>query len=152
MKVEDVIQGQKVVTADIEQTVGEVADLMQREGITGVPIVDGFGALAGLVTVSRVVEIARASHDASADLPLEPNWSPSQRTHDADSHWRRWPVKDVMVTELVTVRRDTPVAEAAKTLCNAQVHRAVVLGDDRNVCGVISSLDFTRLVAQSNIA
>jgi len=53
-----------------------------------------------------------------------------------------------MVSDLVTVNDDASVRDAARALINAEVHRAVVLGPDRNVCGIVSAMDFTRLVAE----
>jgi CBS domain-containing protein len=112
-----------------------------------VPVVDEWGSLAGLVTVSRIVELAR-DHGHGLGLPLEPTWSPSQRSKVSDSHWQSLGARDAMVSDLVTVTEGTSVRDAARALLDGQVHRAVVLGEDRNVCGVVSAVDFTRLVAE----
>ena len=147
MNVKELIAGQAVVTARLDQTLGEVAALMARHHVTGVPIVDEWGCLAGLVTVSRIIELAR-EHGHGLDLPLEPSWSPTQRAQGSDGQWHGFAARDAMVSDLVTVTQETSVREAARALLDGQVHRAVVLGPDRNVCGVVSTMDFTRLVAE----
>lgn len=149
MKVKELIAGQHVVTARLDQPLEDVANLMAEHRITGVPIVDEWGVLAGLVTASRVMELARHGVGPGKDLPLEPEWSPAQRTALHDMDWRHLPAREAMVTDLLTVDQEADVKEAARALVNREVHRAVVLGQDRNVTGIVSSMDFTLLVAES---
>jgi CBS domain-containing protein len=151
VKVKDLIAEQRVVTASIDATLGHVARIMRDEDVSGVPIVDEWGALSGLVTATDIVRKACPSRDVDLDIPLDAAWSPAQHTHEHDPDWREMSVRDCMVSDLCTVDEDDDVREAARALMNREVHRAVVLGKDRNVVGIVSSLDFTELVAEAKV-
>jgi len=147
MKVSDVIAGQKLITARLDADVGHVAELMRAHHVHGVPIVDEWGALAGLVSATQILDLARA-WSGSADVPGDGSWSPAQRAVGPAFPWQKLLAKDIMTSDLVTVTHDEDLVDAARALVNRNVHRAIVLGADRNVKGVISSLDFATLVAE----
>ena len=147
MKVSEVIAGQRVLTVRIDQSMGHAADIMRDHHVTGVPVVDEWGVLAGLVTTGIVGDVMRES--APRGLPSDPAWHPATRAvPGAAVDWRNVSVRDVMVTDLCTVNVGDDVRVAAQALINRNVHRAIVLGPDRNVAGVVSALDFTLLVAE----
>lgn len=150
MKVSDVIKDQELVTAGMATEVGAVAELMRKHHVTGVPIVDDWGALAGLVTSSIVMDLARAWAPSAGDIPIDHGWFPAGGAALAFP-WTKLLSKDVMTSDLCTVMHDDDLVEAARAMVNKGVHRAVVLGKDRNVMGVISSLDFVRLAAEGRL-
>lgn len=140
MKVQQLIQGQAVVTARIDQTLGEVAALMKERHVSGIPIVDEWGVLSGLVTASTIVEVLRGDHDEAL--------ARKSRARE----WQSIPVREAMVTDLCTVDVDADVQHAARSMAQRRVHRAVVLGKDRNVLGVLSTLDVVQLVCDGRVA
>jgi CBS domain-containing protein len=150
MKISDVIHGQKLVTARMSTPAGEIADLMRSHHVTGIPIVDDWGVLAGLVTSSMVMDLARAWAPRPGELPLDPDWHGSSERSFAFP-WTKLKAEDVMTSNLCTVMGDDDLAAAAKAMMHRGVHRAVVLGKDRNVAGVLSSLDFVRLAAEGKL-
>lgn len=152
MKVKDLVKDQHVVTAPIDSTLGEIAGIMRDADVSGVPVVDEWGALCGLVTATDVVKKASPGRAHDLDLPADAGWSPAQHTHEHDPEWTNLSAKECMVSDLVTVDLDDDVQEAARALINRMVHRAVVLGKDRNVHGILTSLDFTELVAEGKAA
>jgi CBS domain-containing protein len=151
MKVSDVISGQHLVTSRLDSRVGEIAELMKAHRVTGVPVVDEWGALAGLVTSSIVMELARAWSPAHHDMPLDHGWGTPQDHPAPLVSWTQLRAADVMTSDLVTVMHDHDVVEAAQAMMNRGVHRVVVLGKDRNVVGVLSAMDFARLVATGTL-
>ena len=148
MKVNELIQKQDVVTASIDAKLGEIAVIMRDHDVSGVPIVDEWGALCGLVTATDVLRRASPGPCRELELPLDASWSPAQHTHEHDPNWVNLSVRECMVSDLVTVDLEDDIREAARSLINRGVHRAVVLGKDRNVHGIISALDFAELVAE----
>jgi CBS-domain-containing membrane protein len=54
---------------------------------------------------------------------------------------RTWQVDDVMTTDVVTVRPDTPYREIVDTLANHRVSAAPVVDEDQRVLGVVSEAD-----------
>ncbi len=151
MKVKDLIKDQRVVTAPIDSTLGEIAAVMRDADVSGVPVVDEWGALCGLVTATDVVKRASPSRAHELELPADMGWSPTQHTHEHDPDWKNLSARDCMVSDLVTVSLEDDVQEAARALINRMVHRAVVLGKDRNVRGILSTLDLTELVAEGKL-
>lgn len=59
-------------------------------------------------------------------------------------------VDDVMRRNLVTVPLDASLVEVARHMTERQVHRVLVLDGDR-LCGVITTLDFARLVVDARL-
>lgn len=151
MRVKDLIPEQRVVTASIDAKLGEIAALMRDEEVSGVPIIDEWGALCGLVTATDIVRKASPGRCHELELPVDAAWSPAQHTHEHDPNWTELPVRECMVSDLVTIGFEDEVQEAARQLINRGVHRAVVLGEDRNVHGVLSALDFVELVAEGKV-
>lgn len=147
MKVADVIQGQELVTAGMSTPVGQIAELMRKHSVTGVPIVDDWNVLAGLVTSSIVLELARVWAPRPGEVPLDAGWHPAGAAVPTFP-WTHLKAKDVMTSDLCTVMVDDDLQEAARAMVNRGVHRAIVLGKDRNVKGILSSLDFVRLCAE----
>jgi CBS domain-containing protein len=152
VKVKDLIKDQRVVTAPIDATLGEVAAMMRDADVSGVPVVDEWGALCGLVTATDVVKKASPSRAHELELPSDVGWSPTQHTHEHDPDWKGLSARECMVSDLVTIDLEDDVQEAARALINRMVHRAVVLGPDRNVRGILTTLDFTELVAEGKVA
>jgi CBS domain-containing protein len=51
------------------------------------------------------------------------------------------PVKEVMTTDVVTFREDTPVEEIALTLTSKRITGGPVINDDGHVVGIVSETD-----------
>ncbi len=114
-----------VVTAWEEDSVKEVIDLMKEKGIHAMPIISKESSDAELI----IRGIITAS-DLSGDLNVSNK------------------VKDIMTSSSVHVVHTTSSARAAaKMMLRHQVHHIVVM-DEGKVEGMISSLDFVKLVAE----
>ena len=101
-----------VVTLAVGDPVDRARDLMLSMGIHGLPIVDEDNRIVGIVT----------SHD------LVDDWPPSE------------PISSVMSHSVVTIESEAGLAEAAQLMKSELVHHLVVV-NDRQPCGVISSYD-----------
>jgi len=106
----------------------DVADLLDRSGISGVPVVDWSGYLVGVVTTMDLLRV-RASDS------LWPDWS-------------RLSTRHVMSQPALTVTVDTPVEHAARMIESHHIHRLVVVADDGETpIGVLSATDLVRAMA-----
>ena len=150
MKVSEIIAGQKLITARMDTRLGEIAEQMGTHHITGVPIVDDWGALAGLVTASTLMDLARA-WSPSTSIPSDATWGPVFSAAAPTFPWQKLLASDVMTSDICSVMHDADLPVAAKAMVNRGVHRAVVLGKDRNVLGVLSALDVVLLVAEGKL-
>ena len=59
-------------------------------------------------------------------------------------------IEDYMTNETYRIAVDADIEIAARTMLQEGVHHLLVEDDDNKVVGILSSLDFVRLVAEKN--
>lgn len=112
------------VTIRDDATISDAERLMQRRGVTGLPVVDHGGHLVGVVSQTDLL-----------------------RAHVVDEHWTRWPglkVRHLMTSPALTVAADAPISEAASVMEQRHVHRLVVVDAANRPTGVLSTMDLVR--------
>jgi CBS domain-containing protein len=108
--------------------IAEIADVLDRAGISGVPVVDWTGYLVGLVSQSDLLRV-RATEELWTDRS-------------------RLSARHIMSRPVLTVTVDTTLDEAARLMESRHVHRLVVVGDDgESPCGVLSATDLVHAMA-----
>lgn len=148
MKVRDIMTTE-VVTAEPETSVNLVAQLMDRGGLSGVPVVDGAGRLVGIVTeVDLIVRNQRLEPPAFFQLldgriPLEtPGHYRKHLQHMLGTHAR-----DVMTEKVVSVGPDEEVEALAELMVKKSVNPVPVVENDR-LLGIVSRADIIRMMAR----
>jgi CBS domain-containing protein len=116
------------VVVSVDCSLTEAAELLDFYGITGLPVVDRKGQLAGVVSQTDIVR-------AEADYELRPRWE-------------RLLVSDVMTRPALTVKRETTVERAVRLMSEQRVHRLVVTDGDDNAVGIITMSDLVRALAE----
>ena len=112
-----------------DTSVAEIAEVLDRAGISGVPVVDWSGYLVGLVSQSDLLRV-RATEELWAD-------------------WSRLSARHIMSRPVLTVTTDTPVDEAARRMEAQHVHRLVVVADyGETPVGVLSATDLVHAMAE----
>jgi acetoin utilization protein AcuB len=112
--------------------VSEVADVLDRSGISGVPVVDWSGYLVGVVSQTDLLRV-RASEALWAD-------------------WSRLSAHHIMTRPVLTVTVDTPLDEAARMMEASHVHRLVVVADDgESPVGVLSATDLVHAMTDRSV-
>jgi CBS domain-containing protein len=112
------VMSSNVRTAQVDDVVGPLRDLMMNESIHAIPVLDEKHDLAGIITSSDLVE----------------EWAPQMG------------VRTVMSPDVVTIGPYTTVVDAARTMLEHRVHHLVVIERDK-VAGVLSSFDLLRHIA-----
>jgi CBS domain-containing protein len=157
LRARDVMQTE-VLAVPPSLSVIELADFLIRERISGVPVVAD-GELIGHVSRSDLVRagsLERSLAGLAAEAVDAPEFAPASEPTLVASLATLAPelqarsVRDIMVTEVVTVTPETPIAEVARLLLARHLHR-VVVSDGRQVRGVISALDLVRLIADERL-
>jgi CBS domain-containing protein len=145
-----------VLTVAPTLSVVDLADLLIRERVSGVPVVTD-GALVGVVSRSDLVRtdsldrsLAGLVGEASEPFEFSPGSEPAPPLRSVTPEGRAKTVRDIMVTNVVTVGPETAVAEVARVLVARHLHRMVVV-DGTLVCGIISALDLVRLIADGRL-
>lgn len=120
-----------VITVHPEMPIQEAHKLMQREKIRRLPVVDRAGHLVGLISERDVLHASPS--DATSLSVWELNYLISKIT-----------VEDVMVTDVTTVSKTTPVEAAARIMADKKIGGMPVV-DNSEVVGVITETDLFKI-------
>jgi len=154
MSARDVMQSE-VVTVESSLPAAELEALLDRERISGAPVLDG-GRLVGVVSRADLVGAA-AGAEGAADALLAyyedaggASSSRGERARLVGERAASLRVRDLMRTDLVTVAPAAPLREVAAKLTERRIHRVLVVEGGRLV-GIVSSLDVLRPLADGRI-
>jgi CBS domain-containing membrane protein len=134
------IMTEEVIVIDPVTPLNEIADIMARHGISGVPVVDK-GRLVGMVTerdLLRQLDVEGVSTLAdllAAFLKGKGCASPSLQHKQAS---------EIMSSPVTTVSEETALAEIAHLFSTRQINRAPVLDAHGAVVGIVSRNDIVR--------
>lgn len=109
----------------------EAARLMEIHHLHGLPAVDAAGALIGVISQTDLLRVRATEY----------LWS----------SWSGLSVRHLMTSPALTVRRDAPLALAARKMERHHVHRLVVVSNEDATLpiGVISATDLVRAMSQA---
>jgi CBS domain-containing protein len=148
MKASDIMSS-PVVTVPAGATIVEAAKVLLEHRISGAPVINDEGRLAGMVTEGDLFR--------RTEIGTEPD--PRQRSQGSRVHpdtSRRYlkshgqQVKDIMTTDVVRVFEDTPLAQIAALFDLKQIKRVPVMRQG-SIVGIVSRSDLLRaLVSTAN--
>ncbi|MCK8784918.1 CBS domain-containing protein [Roseomonas sp. NAR14] len=143
MLVRDVMT-RAVMTVPPETPVTALAALFAERGISGVPVVDEDGALAGMVTEGDLMRRLAAPGEAPRGWIFDLFRSAARQAAEfARTHGRT--ARDVMSTELATVAPEDSLEKVAALLEKRNIRRVPVVREGRLV-GIVSRADLMRAV------
>ena len=138
-----------VVTIKKDATVQQLAELLSKNKISGVPVVDDENRVVGIVTEGDLVSI-----DANIHFPhylqLFDGIVFLESVKKFDERVRKtaaYTVREIMTTEVITVQQDEPLERAATLMTDKEVNRLPVLDGDVLV-GIITRADLVRAMSQ----
>jgi CBS domain-containing protein len=119
------------VVVPVDASLAEAARLMDAGGFSGLPVVDGAGALVGVISETDLLR-ARAT---------EYLWA----------SWTSLKVRHLMTSPALTIHRDQPLAAAARKMERHHVSRLVVVGDggENLPIGILATSDLIRAMSFS---
>lgn len=116
VRIEDLMIS-SVITTHAHQTVGHVKDIMRRNKVNSLPIVNSENELEGIVTNKDFL------HDVSDDTKIH----------------------HVMSKKVYTIPKYSDTHIAARIMRNHHIHHLVVT-NEKKIVGVLSSFDLLKLV------
>jgi len=119
MKVREVMT-REVQTIQPDQTAQQAASFMLSSDAGSIPVTDG-DRLIGMIT-DRDIAVRGIAKGYGPDTP----------------------VRELMTDDLVIIRDDDDVEEAASKMSEAQVRRLPVVDDSERLCGIVSLGDLSR--------
>jgi acetoin utilization protein AcuB len=114
-----------------ELPIMEALNLMKKEHIRRLPVVDKRGRLVGIVSEQDLLQAAPSS--ATSLSVWEVNYLIGKVI-----------VKEVMSKDLITIAEDTPLEEAARTMVDNKIGGLPVVRD-REVVGIITETDLFKI-------
>ncbi|MBR9805766.1 MAG: IMP dehydrogenase [Alphaproteobacteria bacterium] len=112
------------LTINPTASLGELIELKQRTGFSGVPVVDESGKVVGIIT-NRDTRFAEDKNEKVANL---------------------------MTREVVTVKMDTSNEEARRLLHKHRIERLVIVDDDNRCVGLLTVKDMDKAAVNPNAA
>jgi predicted transcriptional regulator len=115
-----------VITAKGNDSVRELRAVMTNKGIHAIPIITQSNQLPNLeVTIRGIVTLS----DLCKNID------------------EKYSAEDIMTDKVHVIHKDSSAESAAKMMLKHEVHHIVVM-DEGKIIGMISSLDFVKLVAE----
>lgn len=148
LKVREIMQTE-VISVGPETTVGELADMLAKNKISGVPVVDERGGVLGMVSEADII-----LQDADLHFPYYIQFLESviylQSVRKFEERFRKAfgsKVTEVMSDEVVTISPDASVREAATIMADRKINRLPVTDGGRLV-GIVTRGDIVRAIAE----
>jgi CBS domain-containing protein len=126
----------RVLSVGPDAPLSEAVEMMLKNGISGLPVVDGSGALAGMLTEGDLLRRAETGTERKRPRWLEFVLGPGKMADEyVHAHGRK--VNEVMSTQVVTVAPGTPLEEVVRLMERHGIKRVPVLERGR-VVGIVS--------------
>lgn len=138
------VMNRQVVTVTPETSIGDAANIMLRQRISGLPVVDGAGRLVGVVSEGDFIRRAEIGTETRRG-----RWLALLTGSDiADAaRMQGRTVGEIMTATPLTIVEDTPLVEVVQTMETHGVKRLPVLRGDRLV-GIVTRSDLLQAVAR----
>lgn len=125
-----------VISATPDMPITTAHQIMKKNRIRRLPVLDSQEKLAGMVTIGDVRE---ASPSGATTLSI---W-------ELNYLWSQLSVNDVMTHKVLTVLQDEPMINAAQIMLDNKVSGLPVLDAQGKVVGIVTESDVFRMVVKS---
>lgn len=136
----------KVITIKKEASIEKLSELLLKNKISGVPVVDDDGKMVGIATEGDLI-----IRDSDLHFPRYFKLLDSiiylESLNKFKSNLKKYlgaKVEDVMTAKVRTVRENTPVSEVANTMIRNNVNRVPVLNRKGDLVGIITRADIVK--------
>lgn len=144
MKVKDVMTS-PVVSIEPDSTVSQAVRIMLQRHISGLPVVDSQGRLAGIVTEGDLLRRAETGTERKRPRWLEFLVGPGKLAEEyTRAHARK--VNEVMTADPLTVVEETPLEDVVRLMEKRRIKRVpVVRGQE--IVGIVSRANLLHALA-----
>jgi len=151
LKVGEIMQTD-VVSVGPETTVRELADILAKHKISGVPVVNGQGGVVGMVSEADII-----LQDADLHFPYYIQFLDSviylQGFGKFEERFRKAfgsRVTEIMSREVISISPDASVRDAATLMADRKVNRLPVVMSGKLV-GIVTRGDIVRAIADKKV-
>lgn len=144
MKAQDVMT-EYVISIGPNDTIARAIRLMLQEHVSGLPVIDSFGRLVGIVTEGDFLRRAETTTQRRRPRWLEFFVGPGKLADEyVHTHGRK--ISEVMTTDPATVTEQTPLEEVVALMEKRRIKRVPVVRGDR-VVGIVSRANLLHALA-----
>ncbi|HYN44805.1 MAG TPA: CBS domain-containing protein [Candidatus Limnocylindrales bacterium] len=150
MKIKDVMN-KDVIICKPDDTLGNLADLLKKNHISGLPVVDK-GKVVGLVSETdllKLFKIPEISNELWLPSPFEiieipiRNLVKIEETKKAFENIKLQPVKDIMTKTIHAISPQDDLEDASKMMVRYNVNRLPVI-DNGKLVGIVARRDILK--------
>ncbi len=140
------IMVREVITIQKDASVEELSELLVKNKISGVPVIDSDGKLVGIATEGDLI-----IKDSDLHFPRYFKLLDSIIYLESLNKFKKslkkflgTKVEDVMTAEIKTVKEETPVGEAANIMIKYNINRVPVLDSKDELVGIVTRADIVK--------
>lgn len=139
-----------IMTTDVaciapDTSVRRAAEIMLARRVSGLPVIDDEGRLAGIVTEGDLMRRAELRH---APWPAGEAGGHAGNGHEAYVRSHSWRAGDIMTAPVVSVPEEAPLFDIAALFDRLDIKRVPVVRDAR-VVGIVSRADLLRAIVSA---
>jgi len=148
MKVREVMIT-SVVTVMPRTTYEDAAFLLNKNHLSGMPVVDGENKVIGVISEK---DLFRALYPLYEEYVLEPHayCNQEQREDDIEAI-RKQPIENLMSRKVISVGPDDPVLHAGGLMLAHNIHRLPVIKDEKLV-GIVTREDIYGTILKKHLS
>lgn len=140
------VMTRNVVSVGRDAPIGDAILLMLDHRISGLPVVDGSGKIAGMLTEGDLLRRAETQTERQRPRWLEFLLGPSRLAEEyVRTHGRK--VGEIMTENVVSAAEDTSLVEIVRLMERHRIKRLPVLRDSALV-GIVTRADLVRALAR----
>jgi len=139
------IMTKNVAVVKADTTIDEVSRIFVDRNISGLPVVNQYDKLIGIVSEGDLVYKQKPVR-APMFINLFDGLIPIDRNafHDDMKRIAAYQVKDIMTSPAIYAYEDTPVSEIAEVIINKKINRIPIVNEILEVVGIVSRHDIVR--------
>ncbi len=148
LKAKDIMK-KKVITINMDASIEELSELLVKNKISGVPVLDKNGKLVGIATEGDLIV-----RDADLHFPRYFKLLGSiiylESLNKFQKNLKKYlgtKVEDVMTAKVRAVKEDAPLNEIANLMIKYNINRVPVLGKKEDLVGIITRADIVKTMA-----
>lgn len=141
------VMNRDLITVHPETNIQEVAGMMAEYHIRALPVVDDENRVVGIITESDLFLKEKGIPFSAVKLPaLFEKWVDPTHLTEIYQAAREHTAADVMTEDVITIEPDETIGHSALLMFKHDFQSLPVV-EDRKLVGVISRVDFIRLLA-----
>jgi len=146
------IMTKDVITINKNASIEELSELLLKNKISGVPVVDDDGNMVGIATEGDIIVKDTELHypryfkllDSIIYLESFNKFKNNLRKHLATK------VEEIMNPKVITATPDTPVSEIAELMIRNKVNRIPIISKDKKLVGIITRADIVSSIVNKD--